>query len=264
MAPVESDLGPDETPVPRQESFGPHFAAEVPEGPFQSINAGAFLSADRRVLTIGFIGGRPYTPEDWCAEDYTAWASIRGNALLLAVTTVDHPEQVPMPPNGACTMEGYDYVLTILLPAPFIGDTVRDLGSGELWIPPPDRVPDTSTLPLGLILGGMRVAPPAETDPDPPELIREFFIRPPVAGGPNPQFYLVQLFGGEPPARRGEVLATLDVHGQAANIYDDGGIGMVVSWNENGDGFTLAAWETDLTAEGLAAIASAISVPASN
>lgn len=261
--PVASDaasLGPEETPASRQQSFGPNFVADVPTGPFQSINAGGYLSADRRVLTVGFIGGRAYSRTDWCAVDYAAWASIRGNALLVAVTTIEHPDQASMPPNGACTMEGYDYVFRIALPAPFRGDVVRDLGSDELWIPPPERVAEPRSLPAGMILGGLRVAEGSE--PQSHDFSRSYYIPPGVPGGPNPSLALRQVLGAPPEPGAGSLMATAEVWGQPAEVRNAGGPdGLSVTWELDGDGFTLIGYDMGLSIDAFVEMANAFSLP---
>jgi hypothetical protein len=261
-ASVLPSLGPEATAKPNRQTIEPPYSAEPPSGPLTRI-MGDTLSRDRRVLTVEFIGGFSYTRSDWCSVDHTGWARIEGDVLEVAIGTIPHPDQATSPPDGACSVVGYRYLFRIVLPERFDGTTVRDLGSGQLWLPPPERVADPALLPAAWSL--IDVQGDALADPEPHVLFRTYGPLDPSAPRPIPTVVLAQAFGGPVRHPGGDAIGVVKIHGQSVPVHREPGSeeGLNVFWRLNGDAFALITYDASLTVEELAAIANAVAVPSS-
>jgi hypothetical protein len=245
--------GPTEPPYHR--SFGPLFAADPPIGGLVRID-GAFLSHDRRTLSVEFVGSHAYLPTNPCSKDYQAWASIQGDALVVEVVTVTHPDQETLAPEVSCTMEGYSYLFAIDLPVPFVGSTVRN-GSEPLWVPTPERVAELASLPGGWQLA--RISTFADAEPELHELLREYV--PEVFVKPGSSLGLGQVFGGPSGWDLHDVFTSGVVRGQDVPIGRNGDIGYTVNWELNGDSMTLISYDPELSVEEFIAMANGVAIP---
>jgi hypothetical protein len=255
-------LGPEATAKPNRQTFEPPYAAGPPPGPFAKIRSD-ILSPDRRVLSVEFIGGYSYTRPDWCSVDYTAWARIDGDVLQVAIGTLPHPDQATSPPDGACLAEGIGYLFRIVLPERFNGSIVRDLGSGQLWLPPPERLAEPALLPAGWSLIDLQGDELAH--PEPHQLFRTYGLLDPLAPRPIPTVVLVEAFGGAIDHPAGKAIGTVRIHGQSVPLHREPATdeGLNVFWRLNGDEFALITYDASLTADQLVAIANAVAVPTS-
>ena len=73
--------------------------------------------------------------------------------------------------------------------------------------------------------------------------------------------FLVQVFGGPANPSGGEVLATVEIHGQPAEVHAEGEAGMAVTWENGDDGISLIAYDTGPSLEPFVAMANEVSVP---
>jgi hypothetical protein len=85
----------------------------------------ASLSEDGRLLKMSFVGSKTYDPANPCTAEYAGWAQISGDVLEAAVVDITPPYSEPF--AYECTAEGYDREVTVTLPGPYLGVTVKDL-----------------------------------------------------------------------------------------------------------------------------------------
>jgi hypothetical protein len=242
---------------PFQRTVGPVFAPEPPAGPGAAID-GALLARDRRSVAISFLGGQAYERTNPCSEDYGAWAGLAGDTLELQVLRVRHPEQRPLGANMACTAEGHLYAFTVLLPAPFLGTTVRDRPAGPLWIAPPDRVVEPGPLPAGWTLTQISTPSSAElgrTWGPPPDRTG--------AGGDGGFMALYQAFGGPTSNRVEQPIATRPIHGLDTPIGRNGDDGFTAAWMVGGDQVWFTVVDPAIDLDGFVELANGVGIPGS-
>jgi hypothetical protein len=245
--------GPPTSPF--QRTFGPLFAAAPPGEPGGGID-GALLSGDRRSVAVSFIGGQAYEPTNPCSEDYGAWAGAAGDTLELAILRIEHPDQRPLGPNMACTAEGHGYLFTILLPAPFLGSTVRDRPTGPLWIAPPDRVVEPGLLPDGWHLSEVRGEPTIR------ELARTWTPGPGAPGGRDAFIAIHEAFDGPTSNAVEGPIATRSIHGADVAIGRNGDTGFAATWAFGQDRVWFTVVDPTVDLDAFAAMANAIGVRA--
>lgn len=256
-----SNAGPAGSPKPQEQRFEPPYPSSRPAGQLVRIFGPGLLSLDRRELTVQFVGGVGYSAAEPCSDDYTGWTGLEDGVLEVAIVIVQHPDHATLPPGGACTLEGYRYLFHFDLGAPFEGSSIRDLGSGELWIPPPERVAAPQLLPVGwepVDFGGSNFV-----DPAPHEIYRMFM--PPLAlvAAPRPFLTLIQTFGAASDRAEGTAVAKVRIHGAQVDLLRGPEPGeMTAIWMQDGDGLALQALDPDLTVDQFVAIANAVDVPA--
>ena len=243
------------SPTPFQRTFGPVFPAVPPTGPRSRIE-GVLPSRDRRSILVAFTGGKAYDPRDPCSGDYEAWAGGTAATLELQVSGVIHPEQVKLGPNTGCTMEGYSYRFSVLLPGPFLGAEVRDRESGPLWVPPPERVAELVPVPAGWQQGYLSAYPESR------ELCRMYMPR--ADGGVAPverNLTLCQVFGAAADRPVEVPVGRATIRGQDVPVGRAGDIGYLVSWRLGADGMSLISYDAGLTLEAFIAMANAVAIP---
>jgi hypothetical protein len=248
------------SPKPREQRFEPPYPSARPVGELVRIQGPGLLSSDRRELTVQFIGGFGYRPGDPCSDDYTGWAEIENGVLEVAIVIIHHPDQATLAPDTACLAEGFSYLFHFDLASPFDGPTVRDLASGELWVPPPERVAFPSLLPAGweaIDLRGSNFG-----DPGAHELYRTFLPPLTLAAPPRPFMTLVQTFGAASDRAEGTVVSKVLVHGNDVDLFRGPEPGeLTVIWLLGGDGMTLQAFDQAMTIDQFVAIANAVRAP---
>ena len=252
-----ASVGPDATAQPNHRAYGPDFPGKPPGGALVQIS-GAFLSHDRRTLTIDFTGGPPYTRSNPCASDYEGWAGIEGDELVVQVDTILHRDHETLAPNVGCTMEGYGYIFELHLPLPFMGTKVRDRASGPIWVAPPARMAELAHVPAGWTL--FQVYSSGAAGSEAHELARGY------GPGPGPgntgQFlFLAQVFDGPVDREIDSPLTTAVVHGQAVPVGRNGDAGYMVNWVDGTDGLTLSSYDPALTLDAFIAIANGVAIP---
>jgi hypothetical protein len=87
---------------------------------------GARRDGDR--LTLYFTGARPAQADDPCSRAYEAVAEPTDDTMVVTVRPLAGS---PLPPDHACTAEGYARSVTIDLPAPLRGRPIIDGASGQ-------------------------------------------------------------------------------------------------------------------------------------
>jgi hypothetical protein len=133
-------------PSLRERAYGPTYPAQPPAGEAVRIDR-ASLSADRRTLTVSFVGGWAYTaPSDFCATDYEPWLAVRGGAIEVVIVPFRHPEQATAPPDTGCFLMGYEWTFHLALAEPFTGTIVKDVGRGGTFAVGPTPVPPSLDL----------------------------------------------------------------------------------------------------------------------
>lgn len=86
------------------------------------------LADDRRSVTVEFIGGAEFDPNDPCSVAYDGTTRVVDEELQIGIFARRHPK--PLPPNTACSGVGYARELVLRLDEPFTGSTIRSL-AGE-------------------------------------------------------------------------------------------------------------------------------------
>ncbi len=254
-APGAASPGP--SPQPYERTFGPDYPAEPPAGQRTRVDD-ATISVDGRTLTLAFIGGGAYTPEDFCSTDYAPWVAPDGPDLEVAVVLVSHPDQATVPPNSACGTAGHGYTFHLLLPAPFAGSTVHDRSGGTLWVRPPSGLVEPQALPSGWQLHWSNDEPAAE----PPLWVRVYApAASPVArsnAGPG-QLDLYQAFGAATQIGGGPERRVVQIGGSPGVLLREPASGeLLLQWMVGPDGVALVGNEADMTLDQLLAIAIAM------
>lgn len=254
-APVDGSVPPSAAPPsPFQRVFGPEFRPVPPAVDRLTID-GALLARDRRSIAVSFVGGKAYKQTDPCSVDYEAWAGLDGDTLAVTVAEVAHPEQARGDGDVVCTMEGYGYLFTIVLPAPFQGREVTDLASGPLWIPPPEAVAEVSTLPPDWILTSLF------SEQSTAELNRTYQPRPGTPGDPGRFIALHQAFGGPTSNVVDAPIANGTIHGSVVPIGRNGA-GFAAGWVAGSDSFWFTVVDPAVDLDAFVAMANGVQVPA--
>lgn len=212
------------------------------------------MARDRRSIVVSFVGGKAYKQTDPCSVDYEAWAGLDGDTLAVTVAKVAHPEQARGDGNVVCTMEGYGYLFTIALPAPFRGREVTDLASGPLWMPPPEAVAELTTLPPEWVLTSVYSG---ESNA---ELSRTYQPRPGLPGDPGRFIALHQAFDGPNSNVVDAPVANGSIHGSLVPIGRNGD-GFAASWVAGSDGIWFTVVDPAVDLDAFVAMANGVRVP---
>ena len=104
------------------------------------------MSDHNRLLTLHFVGGRPYDPNDPCSVAYAGWAQPDGADLDAAIIDVTPPSA-----GGpvTCDLMGHARTVTVPLAQPFLGARVRDLAGDASFVRRPDGLDVLHGLPPG-------------------------------------------------------------------------------------------------------------------
>ena len=244
---------------PAEQSFGPVYPDNRPAGRATRIDT-AVLSADKRTLTITFVGGKPYLASDPCSQDYEPWVALRGDELDVAVFNVVRPEQAKLGPNEGCTLEGYGLTYHLALAAPFTGTIANDVSGGTLFVSTPPAAVVATALPKGWTL-----QKEFEQEPGPPAIWVEVYGAGPVAEEPEGpgRLVLYQAFGvvgewsdtrTEKSRERGGKPVSVPMGIDTAMVWVDSVSGeLLLPWTLNGQSVALIGNSADMTPEQLAA-----------
>jgi hypothetical protein len=245
------------SPKPYERTFGPDYPRQRPAGEGTRVDD-ASISADGRTLTLDFTGGLAYTPEDFCSTDYAPWVGSVGADLQVAVASVSHPDQATAPPNGACADVGHGYTYHLLLSAPYAGSVIRDLAGGTLWVRPPPRLVEPTSLPSGWALRWSGDEPAAE----PPLWVRVYAPASSLVAGSNGgagQLDLYQAFGAATQIGGGPDRSTVQIgDGRGVLLREPSSGELLLQWMVGSDGVALVGNEADVTLDRLLAIAAAV------
>lgn len=248
---------PSPPPSPYEQTFGPGYPAQPPAGQRTRVDD-ATISADGRTLTLAFIGGGAYTPQDFCSTDYEPWVAAAGSDLEVAVVLVPHPDQATVPPNGACASVGLGYTFHLLLSSPFTGSTVNDLSGGTLWVRPPSGLVEPQALPSGWQLRQSDDEPAAE----PPLWVRVYAPAGSHMTGSNAgrgQLDLYQAFGAATQIGGGPERRAVQIGSSPGVLLREPASGeLLLQWMVGRDGVALVGNEADMTVDQLLAIATAM------
>jgi len=257
------------TAEPLEQSFGPSFPAQPPEGRAVRIDTAA-LRADKLSLTITFVGGPGYQPSDLCSDDYEPWLAARGETLDVTVIQVAREHLGSFAPNQGCRMVGYGHTYHLALSARFTGTTVNDLAGGTLFVASPPGLATANRLPSGWSLQRS-----FEQEPGPPPIWVQVYAGAEVADdvpveGPW-QLVLYQAFGvigewsgtrAEKARERGAVQVAVTVNGEAQMLWRDPGSGeLLLGWTLDGKSLGLVGNTADMTADELVKKAGGIVFP---
>jgi hypothetical protein len=239
-----------------------------PPGPYLTIDT-AGLSADHRTLTLTYIGGPEGDAADPCSSDSTVWARADGEQLIAAAVSVDRgasPARIladTMQGEGSwgCDLVGHAHTRQVLLPEPFDGAVLRDLGGGAHFVARPSGLVEIGPLPDGWTL-----ATEGEVAGSASPRWRRIW----TSGGRDPKpeslgkLQLYQSFGGPVEVGGGEEQRTVTVNGQAARLVREAADGeLVLTWSLGTDGLALASNEQDFPLDDLIRLAESARAPAS-
>jgi hypothetical protein len=101
------------------------------------------IGADRRTLTLDFVGGRDLRAGDPCDRDYTAVAALVDGVLEIGIRRVPHITDRP------CDLMGYGRRLVVRLDEPFEGTVWRDRTGFVHFLAPPPGLVELTGLPAG-------------------------------------------------------------------------------------------------------------------
>ena len=258
---------PEATREPSEQSFGPTYPAQPPDGRRVRIDT-ASLSQDKLKVTITFVGGPPYLPSDPCSADYEPWVATRGDTLDVVVAEILREHTVT---SQTCPAIGIEHVYHLALAAPFVGTTVKGLGGGTFYVVPPAGLALASRLPRGWTLQRS-----FEQDPGPPPIWVQVYAATTVADGPieGPgSLVLYEAFGligewsdvrAEKARERGATQLPVHVNGAPEVLWQDGASGeLLLSWTLDGASFGLVGNTADMTADQLVSIAEGVTYASS-
>ena len=211
----------------------------------------ATLSADSRQLTLSFIGGREYKPNDPCSKAYAGQASEVDGVLQAAVLDVTPPGHLP--DGMACTLVGYSRSVTVTLDAPFIGSRLDDRAGYVLFLRRPAGLVDFAGIPSGWLLRSERTVEESPTGR------WERIYSPDAVPGGYPELRELDIFqsfdgpvqvggnGTDRTVQVGDTTGTLNGPDRAGE--------MVLTWYVGADQIALVANSADFTPKALIAVA---------
>ncbi|MEO7332779.1 MAG: hypothetical protein ABIZ71_02425 [Gemmatimonadales bacterium] len=212
------------------------------------------FSADRRTVTVDFVGGPEFDPENPCSVAYHGTANIDGDELVIGIYAESNPNR---PDDLMCTLEGHFRSLTISLPAPFEGSRVRDQ-AGQLWfLERPSSLVQITGLPDGWVLRSEESLPESPTG-----RWSRVYALPGVSVAPGTsvgQVVLFQAFGAPANVSGGDLQPDVEINGQRATFYFWEPAGeMVLVWKIGDDGVALVGNLADFTREEFIALAESV------
>ena len=201
------------------------------------------FSANRRSVTIDFVGGPEFDPQNPCSIAYHGTADIEHEELVVGIYPEPNPNR---PADLVCTAEGYFRSLTLSLSAPFEGSRVRDL-AGQLWfLETPDNLVEITGLPDAWVLRSEESLPESPTG----RWSRVYALpgTSVVPGTSVGQVELFQAFGAPANVTGGDVQPDVLVNGTHATLYVWEPAGeMVLVWQIGADGVALVGNLADFT-----------------
>jgi hypothetical protein len=249
-------VAPD-TPLPA--SPPPARLTSPPPGQITRFETAAF-SADRRTLTLHFVGGPEYSASDPCSIAYSGWAEAAGDVLYAAVVDVTQRVRPPEAPTPqACDAMGHGRTVSVALAAPFSGGRLVDLAGYVHLLRTPDGLVELHGLPAGLAL---QSASDVEDSPTGRWLRVYTPSTPPQQGTSKGRLELYQAFGGPVEVSGGDEVRSVLVNGQPATLYRLSADGeLVLVWTLRGDGLAIVANEADFSTDALIRLAESATLP---
>lgn len=216
------------------------------------------LATDRKSVTVTFIGGRVFHPNDPCSISYRGTAVIDGDELVMGIYPEPFPGEVP--DELVCDAAGYERSLTLELSDAFEGNQVRDV-AGQMWfLERPADLVEITGLPDAWVLRSEKSLPESPTGrwariyapPDSPLDV----------GSSRGLVQLFQAFGAPAGVTGGEPQPDVRVNGEeAASYFWEPSGEMVLVWKIGEDGVALAGNRSDFTEDDFVALAESV-VPA--
>jgi hypothetical protein len=215
------------------------------------------FSPDRRSITLEFIGGREFDPDDPCSIAYRGTAAIDGDELAIGVYAKPFPGDVPK--DLICTAEGHPRSLTLELGAPFHGTRIRDLAGQVFFLDAPPGLVQIRGLPDGWVLRS------AQSLPESPTGRWARVYAPPghvtLAGSSVGQVELIQAFGAPANVSGGDLEPDVMVNGETATLYFWAPAGeFVLVWKMGADGVALVGNLADFSREEFIALAESVAM----
>jgi hypothetical protein len=210
------------------------------------------LSADSRVLTLSFVGGREYVASDPCTSAYVGRAEESDGVLEAEVMEVTPPRSSSS--GSICTLEGYLRSVTVTLAMPFLGSTLHDRAGYVLFLRRPSGLIEIKGLPSGWLLRSERTVEESPTGR------WERIYSPDATPGGYPEIHeldVFQSFDGPPSVGGGDgVGKPVQIGDLIGMLFGPDGYGeMVLAWQFDRDGLALVANTADFTPEALVALA---------
>ena len=250
---------PSVEPDPSAPGLSPDALDQVPADRLTRFDS-ASLSEDRLVLTLDFIGGPEYAPDDPCSSAYAGWAKATGEILEAAVVDVTPPHiGLDGGTNVLCTAMGYFRTVSVRLAEPFHGVRVHDRAGYVHFVGRPGGLVEIHGLPDGWVLRSERSVEESPTG----RYQRTYAPVPePAAGTSLGRLDVFQSFGGPVSVTGGEEMRVVKVNGTSATLYRQAEAGeLVLVWTLGSDGLALVANEADFTAGALVRLAESATAP---
>lgn len=210
----------------------------------------------KQLLTLEFIGGKPFVLGDPCSHDYFGWAQRAGDDLQAAVVDVTPRLAAGDGDVILCTLGGYSRAVTVELAQPFSGTTVRDLAGYVHFVARPAGAVELRGLPRG-----WRLVSEGDVAESPTGRWRQTF-RLAAADARSQDVDLYQAFGGPASVSGGEEQRNVKVAGAPARLYRQAPPGeLVLVWQLGSDGLALVAYEQDFSVDELIALAESALIP---
>jgi len=214
------------------------------------------LSEDGRTVTIQFVGGKDYDPDDPCSNHYFGWARDVDGVLQVKVVD-DTPPFPPLPEGFACDAVGYGRTISLELDRPFLGDRAQGLAGPIHLLRPPAGLVELP-LPNGWTLQNSAQdvgAPPLQWS-------RRWTLDGTDGTGDAGQVVLQQRFGGPSSTTGGDEVREVRVNGSEARLFHQPESGeLVLVWMSDGDGLALVANEADFPVDQLIKLAEGVTRP---
>ncbi len=218
---------------------------------------GLSLSADGRMLTLEFTGGKEYEPGNPCTSDYAGWTEVVDGVLHAAV--VDITPALTDPPAYECTAEGYGRTVLVTLPEPFTGDRVVDLSDGVTkFVREPADLVELEGLP-----GAWSLQFSESVDSDGiPRWRRVYATSSATEGSGVGRLELTQGFGGAAGVSGGDTDTDVMVGEHPGVLYRTPLYGeLVLVWMLGDHGLAIVANDADFTPDELIALAESAIIP---
>jgi hypothetical protein len=207
------------------------------------------------VLTLHFVGGPPYDPNDPCSNAYSGWARLDGADLDAAVV-----DRTP-PSTGACSLVGFGRTVSVALARPFLGSRVHDLAGGTHFVRRPDDALQIHGLPTGWTLQ-------SEADGDvgaDGQWVQTFSPAPLTLDGTTlHKLALYQTFGEPSTVSIGgpDEGVHVTVNGTSATLHGPVADGeLLLTWDFGSNGLTFDANSADFSPAELIALAESAAAP---
>jgi hypothetical protein len=237
-------------------NFNPAATAEVPRAEpgrdFRFVPiSGLTLGADHRTLTIDFVGGKPFSPDDPCSKEYRATATVQDGVLEVGVS------QVPRGGEQPCDAMGYGRSLVLRLDAPFAGTAWRDRYGYLHFLAPPPGLVELTGLPQGWALRNQR-----DVEESPAGRWERTYSPDPTITSGTSTVVLYQSFGGPVNVTGGDAGTSVELNGRTGILYRWPPSGeLVLVWRLGANDLALVANEREFSVEQLIKLAESARAP---